>query len=77
MRIWLGQVSKAYRAVDAHARRRLRHWLCRKHRVGGRGTARSPDGYLHETLGLMRLEGRKRSFRGFPTKVRKLSRGSV
>ena len=34
---WLGQVSKAYRAVDSHARRRLRHWLCRKHHVGGRG----------------------------------------
>ena len=59
---WLGQVSKAYRAVDAHARRRLRHWLCRKHQVGGRGTSRFPDTYLHQTLGLSRLEGRKRSF---------------
>ena len=59
----LGQVSKAYRAVDAHARRRLRHWLCRKHQVGGRGTSRFPDTYLHQTLGLTRLEGRKRSFR--------------
>ena len=59
---WLGQVSKAYRAVDSHARRRLRHWLCRKHQVGGRGTSRFPDTYLHQTLGLTRLEGRKRSF---------------
>src|SRR6476646_9320124 len=59
---WLGQVSKAYRAVDSHARRRLRHWLCRKHRVGGRGTSRFPDAYLHQTLGLSRLEGRRRSF---------------
>jgi RNA-directed DNA polymerase len=59
---WLGQVSKAYRAVDSHARRRLRHWLCRKHQVGGRGTSRFPDVYLHQTLGLTRLEGRKRSF---------------
>jgi RNA-directed DNA polymerase len=58
----LGQISKAYRAVDSHARRRLRHWLCRKHRVGGRGTSRFPDAYLHRTLGLTRLEGRKRSF---------------
>ncbi len=58
----LGQVSKAYRAVDSHARRRLRHWLCRKHQVGGRGTSRFPDAYLHQTLGLTRLEGRKRSF---------------
>jgi RNA-directed DNA polymerase len=59
---WLGQVSKAYRAVDSHARRRLRHWLCRKHQVGGRGTSRFPDVYLHQILGLTRLEGRKRSF---------------
>jgi RNA-directed DNA polymerase len=58
----LGQVSKAYRAVDSHARRRLRHWLCRKHKVKGRGTSRFPDTYLHQTLGLTRLEGRKRSF---------------
>ena len=59
---WLGQVSKAYRAVDSHARRRLRHWLCRKHKVKGRGTSRFPDKYLYQTLGLTRLEGRKRSF---------------
>ena len=59
---WLGQVSKAYRAVDSHARRRLRHWLCRKHQVKGRGTSRFSDTYLHQTLGLIRLEGRKRSF---------------
>ena len=32
----LGQVSPAYRAVDAHAIRRLRQWLCRKHKVTGR-----------------------------------------
>jgi group II intron reverse transcriptase/maturase len=38
----LGQVSKAYRAVDAHARRRLRHWLCRKHQVGVEGRHGSP-----------------------------------
>src|SRR5262245_8214566 len=58
----LGPVSKAYRAVDSHARRRLRRWLCRKHQVKGRGTSRYPDTYLHQTLGLTRLEGRKRSF---------------
>jgi RNA-directed DNA polymerase len=58
----LGQVSKAYRAVDSHARRRLRHWLCRKHQVVGRGTSRFPDTYLHQTLGLSRLEGRRRRF---------------
>jgi group II intron reverse transcriptase/maturase len=29
----LGPVSKAYRAVDQHAVRRLRQWLCAKHKV--------------------------------------------
>ena len=29
----LGQVSPAYRVVDAYATRRLRRWLCRKHKV--------------------------------------------
>ena len=29
----LGPVSKAYRAVEQHARRRLRQWLCAKHQV--------------------------------------------
>ncbi len=28
----LGPVSKAYSAVDLHARRRLRRWLCDKHK---------------------------------------------
>ena len=51
----LGPVSKAYRAVDAHARYQLRWWLCRKHEVKGRGTARFPDEYLDRTLGLVRL----------------------
>ena len=29
----LGPVSKAYRTVDAHARYRLRQWLCAKYKV--------------------------------------------
>ena len=57
----LGPVSKAYRAVDAHARHRLRQWLRRKHKVTGAGTARFPDEYLYETLGLARLELRTRN----------------
>ena len=52
----LGPVSKAYRAVDAHARVRLRRWLCRKHKCRGKGIARFPDTYFYETLGLVRLE---------------------
>lgn len=51
----LGPVSKAYRAVDAHARDRLRWWLCRKHKVRGRGLSRFPDEYLDRNLGLVRL----------------------
>jgi RNA-directed DNA polymerase len=36
----LGTVSRAYRAIDQHARRRLRWWLCHKHKVARPGTGR-------------------------------------
>lgn len=52
----LGPVSKAYRAVDSHARYRLRHWLCKKHKQAGSGTRVYPDEYLYGELGLLRLE---------------------
>ena len=52
----LGPVSRAYRAVDAHARKRLRQWLRGKYKQPGQGTARFPDAYLYDTLGLIRLE---------------------
>ncbi len=29
----LGQIGPAYKAIDRHAKRRLRRWLCRKHKV--------------------------------------------
>jgi len=58
----LGPVSKAYRAVDAHARYRLRQWLCAKHKVKGQGTSRFPDEYLDQTLGLVKLQSRTRNF---------------
>ena len=58
----LGPVSTAYRAVDAHARTRLRRWLCAKHKQPGKGTARFPDEYLYEHLGLIRLTVRTRDF---------------
>jgi hypothetical protein len=58
----LGPVSKAYRAVDAHARHRLRQWLCAKHKVKGQGTSRFPDDYLDQTLGLVKLQSRTRNF---------------
>lgn len=54
----LGPVSPAYRAVDAHARQRLRRWLCKKHKVAGTGTSRFPDQYLYEELGLVKLASR-------------------
>lgn len=57
----LGPVSKAYRSVDSHTRRRLRRWLCAKHKVQGRGRGRFPDEYLHHELGLVRLDARTRS----------------
>jgi hypothetical protein len=38
----LGAVSKAYSAVDMHARRRLLRWLCDKHKERRRGYKRFP-----------------------------------
>ncbi len=58
----LGPVSTAYAAVDQQARRRLRQWLRRKHKVPGRGTSCYPDDYLHEKLGLVQLRRRRRDF---------------
>lgn len=58
----LGSVSKAYRIVDAHARHRLRQWLCGKHQQRGQGSRRYPDAYVHQTLGLLRLQGLTRNF---------------
>ena len=52
----MGPVSKAYRAVDAHTRKRLRQWLRNKHKVQGAGIRRFSDEYLYEELGLLRLE---------------------
>ena len=57
----LGPVSKAYRALDRHASRRLRRWLCGKHKWPGQGTARFPDEHLHDVLGLQRLWVRTRN----------------
>jgi hypothetical protein len=54
----LGPVSSAYRALDRHATKRLRRWLCKKHKVRGKGTRRYSDQYLHEVLGLVNLPKR-------------------
>jgi RNA-directed DNA polymerase len=58
----LGPVSKAYHAIDIHARYRLRQWLRGKHKIKGAGTARYPDEYLYLRLGLVQLELRTRNF---------------
>jgi RNA-directed DNA polymerase len=58
----LGPVSKAYAPVDRHVSNRLRQWLCRKHKVPGRGTSRFHDKYLRQELGLVRLGELTRNF---------------
>ena len=58
----LGPVSKAYRAVDQHAARRLRQWLCRKHKVRAGKIKRFPDKYLYDKLGLTCLASQTRNF---------------
>jgi len=51
----LGPVSNSYRAIDRYTLRRLRRWLCNKHKVGSHGYTRFPDGYFYTQLGLVRL----------------------
>ena len=58
----LGQVSPAYRAVDAHATKRLRQWLCRKHQVRSGKYMHLPDAKLREDQGLICLAQRTASF---------------
>jgi RNA-directed DNA polymerase len=58
----LGPVSQAYRAVEAHTRRRLRQWLRAKHQRKGAGSKRYSDQFLHDTFGLFRLTHRTASF---------------
>jgi hypothetical protein len=58
----LGPVSRAYKAVESHARHRLRQWLRAKHRGRGSGGPRLTIAHLHEGLGLVRLVDRTRDF---------------
>jgi group II intron reverse transcriptase/maturase len=57
----LGAVSKAYSAVDLHARRRLRRWLCDKHEDARPGYKRFPEASLHSVYGLVQLPHRTAS----------------
>ena len=54
----LGAVSKAYSAVDMHARRRLRRWLFDKHKEQRPGYKRFPEAALHAVYGLVQLPHR-------------------
>ena len=58
----LGQVSPAYKAVDTHAIRRLRQWLCRKHKVRAGKYVRFSDERLWNEHGLTRLAQRTARF---------------
>jgi len=58
----LGPVGPADRALDRHARHRLRQWLRGKYKLQSRGTARFPDARLHDAFGLIRVSDRPRSF---------------
>jgi RNA-directed DNA polymerase len=53
----VGTVVHAYEVVQGHTRRRLRRWLCDKHKVRGGGYARFSNAYLHGELGLHLLPG--------------------
>ena len=52
----IGTVSKAYRNIDSHTRYRVRQWLCAKFKERGQGKKRFTDQYLHQKLGLYRLQ---------------------
>ncbi len=57
----LGQVSPAYRAVDQHTTRRLRQWLCRKHKARSGKYVRFSNERLQEEYGLTSLAPRTAS----------------
>jgi group II intron reverse transcriptase/maturase len=58
----LGQVSPAYAAIDQHATRRLRQWLCRKHKVRAGKYVRFSTERLRQEYGLIHLGPRTASF---------------
>jgi group II intron reverse transcriptase/maturase len=58
----LGPVSPAYRAIDQHVSRRLRQWLCAKHKVPSERASRFSHDYLHQVLRLARLGPRTQTF---------------
>jgi RNA-directed DNA polymerase len=59
----LGPVSKAYQTIDEHARRRLRRWLCCKHKEQWPAFKRFPPAYPYEVCGLVCLPQRTATLR--------------
>jgi len=57
----LGPVSRAYRAVDQHTRKRLRQWLCIKHKVKWPGKKKFKTVDFYKVLGLVSLTERTAS----------------
>ena len=60
----LGQVTPAYLAVNRHAAKWLRQWLCRMHRTKCGKYVRFPESRLYADYGLLRLT---RSIAGPPS----------
>jgi hypothetical protein len=58
----LGPVSNAYRLVEQHAGRRLRQWLCVRHKERAGGNTRFPQKARHQNLGLVPFAVRTSSF---------------
>jgi len=56
-----GPVSKAYEVVDRHAKKRLRQWLCTKHKVRWPAVKRFPAESLYDVFGLACLPKRATS----------------
>jgi RNA-directed DNA polymerase len=56
----LGPVVRVYEVVQKHVRRRLRRWLCCKHKLHTRAYSRFPNAFLHDTLGLVQLGAKQR-----------------
>jgi RNA-directed DNA polymerase len=55
----VGTVVRVYEVVMKHVHRRLRRWLCHKHKVRHGEYARFPNEYLHDQLGLARLDAKR------------------
>jgi RNA-directed DNA polymerase len=55
----LGTIVRIYEVVQKHVRRRLRRWLCSKHKVRTREYAHFPNEVLHDKLGLAQLGAKK------------------